>query len=118
MDGFYNDSKSPDGKKRSCIVCDKKAKKAYVDSRRNQAVKFKLTVEQLKEMTDKGCYICGSTESRMVVDHDHACCNKDGSCGKCVRGILCGHCNRGLGFFEDSIDKLEKAIQYLAGYKK
>ena len=52
----------------------------------------------------KECVICG-TEEKLVVDHDHAT-------GK-VRGMLCNHCNRGLGHFKDSPMLLEFAAQYL-----
>jgi hypothetical protein len=117
LEGFYRNRRSPDGRKIYCIVCDKITKKAYVDSRKNQAAKFKLTVEQLKEITDQGCHICGNNDIILAVDHDHNCCDRDGSCGKCVRGALCGSCNRGLGFFNDDIDKLEKAIAYLRRYQ-
>lgn len=53
----------------------------------------------------------------MHIDHDHSCCPGKGSCGKCVRGILCRNCNVGLGFLKDSIPRLEDAISYLSSYE-
>jgi hypothetical protein len=58
-------------------------------------------VELLK--TEK-CEICGSIE-KLVVDHDH----KDNF----VRGMLCNHCNRGLGHFRDNPLFLQNAKDYL-----
>jgi len=43
------------------------------------------------------------------MDHDH-------ETGK-FRGMLCHHCNRGLGNFKDKIENLEKAIEYLKSKK-
>lgn len=65
-----------------------------------------LSDEQLKHIkqSTKECVICGSEEA-LVVDHDHLT-------GK-VRGMLCNHCNRGLGHFKDSPMLLEFAAQYL-----
>ena len=51
--------------------------------------------------------ICGSNES-LVVDHDH----KSGK----IRGLLCNHCNRGLGHFRDDPDLLEFARIYLLAF--
>lgn len=55
------------------------------------------------------CAICNNPEphvgASLAVDHDHAS-------GK-VRELLCSHCNLLLGHAKDSIDTLEKAIQYL-----
>jgi hypothetical protein len=54
--------------------------------------------------TTTQCVICGS-EEKLVVDHDHVT-------GQ-VRGMLCNHCNRGLGHFRDDPLLLEFAAQYL-----
>jgi hypothetical protein len=58
---------------------------------------------ELKATTHE-CVICGD-KTALVVDHDHIT-------GK-VRGMLCGHCNRGLGHFRDDPTLLEFAAQYL-----
>jgi hypothetical protein len=44
-------------------------------------------------------------EERLVVDHNH----KTGM----IRGLLCHRCNTGLGHFEEKIDLLHNAIEYL-----
>ena len=43
------------------------------------------------------CAICQRStgqRKRLAVDHDHRCCPGPVSCGRCVRGLLCGPCNR------------------------
>ena len=74
-----------------------------------------LTQEQYDEMFkrhDGKCWICLTADAK-VIDHDHDCCKKEYSCGKCVRGLLCSHCNRGLGMFRDETSNLFRAITYL-----
>jgi hypothetical protein len=54
------------------------------------------------------CAICNDelkTPKHTHLDHDHIT-------GK-VRGVLCNHCNRGLGGFKDSQTFLLKAVEYL-----
>lgn len=51
------------------------------------------------------CKICGKTEGRFCVDHDH----KNGK----TRGLLCDECNIGLGKFFDDTEIMKKAIAYL-----
>jgi DNA-directed RNA polymerase subunit RPC12/RpoP len=43
------------------------------------------------------------------IDHDHIT-NK-------TRGLLCTHCNSGIGFFQDNRGLLLKAIKYLEQYQ-
>ena len=74
---------------------------------------YGLTREEYDQMVeDQGgkCAICGSfgnSRKSLAVDHDHRT-------GK-VRGLLCEHCNNGLGCFLDDVRLLIKAIKYLRG---
>ena len=85
-----------------CRTCRREYRNA------NSRGKFRNVIsdEALKELkeTTTECVICGSNE-KLVVDHDH----KTGQ----VRGMLCNHCNRGLGHFRDDPMLLEFAAQYL-----
>jgi hypothetical protein len=68
---------------------------------------YNITLEQYAEMAKNNnnkCSICG-LETKLYVDHSHIT-------GK-VRGLLCHKCNTGLGFFNDSIDNLKKAADYI-----
>ena len=64
------------------------------------------------------CKICGKAEKhkkRLSIDHDHSCCPGYGSCGKCIRGLLCSNCNRLLGQVNDDTKMLQNMIEYLNG---
>jgi hypothetical protein len=59
---------------------------------------------------DGGCAICGATEGdsskkNLCVDHDH-------NTGK-VRGLLCTACNHVIGRFEDDVNRLRRAADYI-----
>ena len=78
---------------------------------------YGLTTEQYQAMFDAQdgrCAICkvpfiGIKEEpknqRVHIDHNHETL--------WVRGLLCGHCNFGIGHFQNDIDKLQAAIEYL-----
>lgn len=53
---------------------------------------------------DGRCAICGK-DCKLFADHDH----KTGE----FRAGLCGKCNAGLGFFNDSVNMLIQAARYL-----
>lgn len=76
----------------------------------HQFTRFGISPEQYQEMLtqqDGGCAICHTLpEERLHVDHNH-------TTGK-IRGLLCRHCNTGLGMFKDDPVRLEEALKYLA----
>jgi hypothetical protein len=84
--------------------------------------KYGITVEQFDAQltVQRGrCAICrtdtpGTRWGTFTVDHDHACCSGDRSCGKCLRGLLCGNCNTLLGMAGDDASRLLAAASYLA----
>lgn len=73
--------------------------------------KYGITLQQWREMFEaqnSKCLICKTTEPSgrgWHTDHDH----KTGE----VRGILCNHCNVGLGSFKDNPELLIEASNYL-----
>ena len=74
---------------------------------------YGLTIERYDEMRKEqnfACAICEIHESnapkgRLFVDHCHGT-------GK-VRGLLCARCNSILGFFDEDIEKIKRAIDFL-----
>ena len=96
--------------------------------------RHKITPEQYDtQLAEQGghCALCqarqGDDKRCMAVDHSHACCDKEVTCGKCNRGILCADCNRMVGFLEAMLKQgtitplpdtwLYKALKYLDSYK-
>lgn len=67
-------------------------------------------------LDDPGCEVCGADmlvktreqstgkiRASLVVDHDHGCCPvSQHSCGRCIRGLLCSHCNIAAGMLKDN----------------
>ncbi len=105
------------------------AKAAAIDPdyyRKNTLRKFGLTIESFDALlAAQGgkCAICGITHpggrhGTWHVDHDRSCCPRSGSCGRCVRALLCQNCNLLLGHAKDDPVILGLAIAYLASYAK
>lgn len=128
---FWRNSETPDGLQRTCKKCCYRKRelrqgadpeKYRLKRRCIRLQKFNLTLSDFAELLvaqDGVCAICGTDTpggwGQFYVDHDHACCAGDGSCGGCVRGLLCLNCNQGLGKFGDNPELLIKAAAYLKG---
>jgi Recombination endonuclease VII len=72
--------------------------------------KYKITLNdaiKLLETQNNECALCKKhlNDKTMRVDH----CHKNGN----VRGILCNTCNTGLGYLGDSVESLQRALNYL-----
>jgi hypothetical protein len=87
---------------------------------RRVQVTYSLTPEQydaLYAFQGGRCAVCrrgkGTGRKRLAVDHDHACCVGPTSCGKCVRGLVCGPCNDVLSHFRDDPTAFERGAEYL-----
>ena len=67
-----------------------------------------IQLQKLYHKQRKLCPICQCPFEleKLHVDHDH--------CTNVVRGLLCRHCNYGLGNFKDNPASLMNAILYLA----
>jgi len=92
------------------------ARKEYDSYNRQAYVRHHLTNEQYQNLVSKNdgiCPIC-NIDKAYVIDHDHNCCPGNFSCGRCVRGLLCLHCNWLLGDAKDSVSTLSNAIEYLS----
>lgn len=81
-----------------------------------------ISLEQFAHMVrvqENRCAICRRERqtTRWHVDHDHRCCPGVYSCGKCIRGLLCGSCNLAVGALGDSVAGLMQALQYLAAHE-
>lgn len=135
---FIKHGKCLGGIKNNCIPCYRKMNYDYIhadiekycNNVRFKTVKFTYGLSKSDYLGlilshNNMCAICGITpeeqtekirkdsrlkkKKNLCIDHDHKT-NK-------VRGLLCASCNLGLGYLEDDINLLKKAIQYLEKYK-
>ncbi len=100
---YNRNGTSPDGLQSYCRKCHNE------QNRRNTILRdfgiSKEEYETFKAGRTGSCEICGRVYKHMHVDHSH-------TTGK-LRGLLCGPCNQGLGFFYDKSEILMKAAAYL-----
>ena len=89
----------------------RKCRSTYRNEINRGVFRDSISDENLKRLKKQitSCQICGKKED-LVVDHNHKT--------NVVRGILCNHCNRGIGHFLDNESLLKLAIKYLIKTKK
>jgi Recombination endonuclease VII len=95
--------------------------------RKHELKHYHLTPEKYAEMSEAQnhrCLLCGRTASEadpkakhLCVDHDHACCLGQQTCGQCIRGLICQQCNRMLGNARDDFETLLAAATYVKSWK-
>lgn len=75
---------------------------------------FGISIEDYDKMLERQNYSCAicqmhysSFKRNLAVDHCHLT--------RKVRGLLCFDCNSGIGKLKDSVEVLNKAINYLKG---
>jgi len=77
--------------------------------------RYGISPEQYLEMWEAQggkCKICG----KKLPDGEYLHVDHDKETGE-VRGLLCGDCNKGLGYFRDNPKNFEIAIKYVQGCK-
>lgn len=82
----------------------------------NFSKRQRLLTDPVVERQSNLCAICHLNESEvdkrngqvrwLAVDHDHAT-------GR-IRGLLCSHCNKAIGLFQENPEFMKAAIEYLA----
>lgn len=75
--------------------------------RKDKPVYSKEEYTEMLIKQDNRCAICGSYQDKKKFCVDH--CHKT----KKIRGLLCFHCNVGIGHLKDNIQILQNAISYL-----
>lgn len=96
--------------------CDECAKNGVIQRhyKKSYGLKYQEVIA-MREKQDNVCAICKQAgfmmnervQSSLNVDHDHLT--------GIVRGMLCHNCNRALGLFQDSIEIIQSALDYLKG---
>ena len=109
-ENFYGNQGSLDGLHAKCLECFYREAPGLGYMHR-----YGITIEErdtIFESQNQRCAIChqaglewGNSISGWALDHNHRT-------GR-IRGVLCGHCNTGIGHLRDDTTTLASAIAYL-----
>jgi hypothetical protein len=128
---FHKNTQKWDGLAARCKECAIAYRKRYDATpegyRKNRSRLLKhnygITLEQYEEMlaAQNGvCAVCGEVNEggrALSVDHDHTCCSGPRSCGRCIRKLLCAHCNHAIGNAKEDADRLVALAAYLVMHR-
>jgi hypothetical protein len=113
---FYKAVDKKDGYRFHCKSCSKayyqenRVEKLDKARTRNYGITREEYDQKIKEQ-DNSCEICKLPfvpHKNPCVDHNHTTL--------AVRGLLCTHCNSGLGHFKESLSIMQAAQKYLKKY--
>lgn len=108
-----------------CTSCYRKTEHMSLTIEKNRLIYvYNLTFSQFQSLLDKqdgkcaGCNKEHTDIDKLHIDHDHSCCPRPvrghrKTCGKCIRGLLCGDCNRLIGLAKDNPSTLRSLADYL-----
>jgi hypothetical protein len=112
---FFKKTAAKDGIATYCKLCHVAKMRANPNHHKNQRASslrnsYGITPEDYERMYEEQegrCGCCGepSKETYLCVDHCHST--------KEVRGLLCRMCNKSIGGLGDTVEGLQKAIDYL-----
>ena len=112
LEAFSKSAARKDGLQYQCKDCASEASKGRDTRNYDLLSRYGILEEDYDNMLLEQnfcCAICLKPASleyrRLCVDHVH-------STGK-VRGLLCSACNTAIGKFQDDIERMESAINYL-----
>lgn len=110
---FYKDARKRDGRTAQCKKCrSKKYDRTPAKRCANLRYRYGISLEEFEfKLAEQGgaCALCAKKyikgNNRFHVDH----CHENGH----IRGILCHDCNTALGKLGDTVESIEKVLEYL-----
>lgn len=111
LDLFVPDKQSKYGRRNLCTKCaiqrnNKQPRKFEWKTDHQTKKRYGISLSEYKERMSMSsvCECCG-TDKELCYDHDHETMK--------FRGVLCRTCNRSIGQLGDTIECIERALNYL-----
>ena len=108
---FVKDKQSKYGRRLLCISCKVKENNKHPkqkDWKTDYQVSKRYGIDRatyLERMATSSCCEICSSENNLCYDHDHITMK--------FRGVLCRSCNKAVGQLGDSVESLQRALDYL-----